>query len=82
VTNAPVRAAPVRAAPARGEMFRMLVFLVAAPKIWLTFQLSLVYMSSGHVEQGLPFAAITLMAVSYFLKGAVEAAEYVRSKIK
>jgi len=63
-------------------MFRMLVFLVAAPKIWLTFQLATVYISTGYVEQGLPFAAIVLMASSYFLKGAAEAVEYVRGRIK
>ena len=56
--------------------------MIAAPKIWLTFQLSLAYMSSGYIEQSLPFVAITLMTVIYFLKGAVEAAEYVRSKIR
>ena len=82
VTSVPAKVAPARAAPARGDMFRMLVFLIAAPKIWLTFQLSLAYMSSGYIEQSLPFVAITLMTVSYFLKGAVEAAEYVRSKIR
>lgn len=63
-------------------MFRMLVFLIAAPKIWLTFQLATVCMSAGQIEQGLPFAAMTFMAVCYFLKGATEAVEYVRGRLK
>lgn len=62
-------------------MFRMLVFLIALPHLMLISWLALVYLSSGQVADGLPFAAISLMCASYFVKGAAETIEYVKSRI-
>lgn len=63
-------------------MFRMLVFLIALPYLMLLSWLGFVYLASGHITEGLPFAAITIMCGSYFLKGACETVDYIRSRIK
>lgn len=63
-------------------MFRMLVFLVSAPLVLLMSKFALVYISSGYLAEGLPFAAVCLMCGSYFVKGAAETIDYVQSKIK
>jgi hypothetical protein len=63
-------------------MFRMLVFLIAAPHLMLISWLALVYLSSGAVADGLPFAAISLMCASYFVRGAAETVEWIRSRIR
>jgi hypothetical protein len=63
-------------------MFKMLVFLIAVPHLTLISWLALVYLSSGRVAEGLPFAAISLMCASYFVKGAAETIELGRSRLK
>jgi hypothetical protein len=63
-------------------MFRMLVFLIAVPHLMLISWLALAHLSSGGVADGLPFAAISLMCASYFVKGAAETIEWVRSRIR
>lgn len=63
-------------------MFKMLVFLIALPHLMLLFWLGAVCLTSGHLTEGLPFAAIGLMCVSYFVKGSCETIEYIRSRIK
>lgn len=63
-------------------MFRMLVFLIAVPHLMLISWLALVHLSSGAVADGLPFAAISLMCASYFVKGAAETVEWIRSRLK
>lgn len=63
-------------------MFRMLVFLLATPLLLLMSKFALIYVSSGYLAEGLPFAAVCLMCGSYFVKGAAETINYVQSKIK
>lgn len=63
-------------------MFRMLVFLLASPYIALISWMGAVYISAGKLEEGLPLAALTLMCVSYFAKGAAETVEWIRSRLK
>lgn len=63
-------------------MFRMLVFLIAAPHLFAMAWLGLIYLSSGYVSEGLPFMAVCLMCCSYFVKGATETIEYIRGRIK
>lgn len=63
-------------------MFKMLVFVVAIQPIMLVAWLAVVYLSSGMVSEGLPFAAVTLMCCSYFFKGVSEAFRILRDKIK
>lgn len=63
-------------------MFKMLVFLVASPLLLLVSKFALLYMSSGYLAEGLPFAAVSLMCLSYFAKGATETIDYVRTRIK
>ena len=63
-------------------MFRMLVFLIAFQPIMLVSWLALVCLSSGDLKEGLPMCAISLMCFSYFIKGAVETGNYVRSFLK
>lgn len=77
-----VRIASATVASARNDMFRMLVFLIASPHLILISWLGLVYLSSGHVAEGLPFAAISLMCVSYFINGATETIGWVKDRIK
>jgi len=60
----------------------MLVFVVAIQPIMLVSGVALEYILSGNISEGLPFAAIALMCLTYFLKGAVEAFGYLKSKIK
>lgn len=62
-------------------MFRMLVFLIATPLLLLISKLALIYVSSGYLAEGLPFAAICVMCASYFFKGAAETVGYIRSRI-
>jgi len=63
-------------------MFKMLVFVVAAQPIMLVSWLALIYLSSGMISEGLPFAAITLMCASYFFGGASEVFKFLKGKIK
>lgn len=63
-------------------MFKMLVFVVAIQPIMLVSWLALVYLSSGMVSEGLPFAAMALMCSSYFVKGAFEVFGFLKNKIK
>jgi len=63
-------------------MFKMLVFILALDPLLIVFYLALVNISSGKVSEGLPYAAISLMSLSYFVKGACEAASYIKSRLK
>lgn len=63
-------------------MFKMLVFLVALEPILLVFYITLNALNSGKVHEGLPYAAICLMCVSYFAKGAVDTFKYVKQFLK
>lgn len=63
-------------------MFRMLVFVVAIQPVMLVSWLALVYLSSGMISEGLPFAAIALMCSSYFVKGATEVFRFLKDKIR
>lgn len=63
-------------------MFRMLVFLIALPQIGLISWLGTVYLSKGCLAEGLPFAALALMCVSYLVKGVAETVEWIRGRIK
>ena len=76
------RTASATAASAANNIFRMLVFLNAIPHLMLISWLALVHLSSGGVAEGLPFAAISLMCASYFIKGAAETVEWIRSRLK
>jgi len=60
----------------------MLVFLIAAPNLLLISWLAIVLVSSGDIAQGLPFASLLLMSVSYFVAGAREAFVYLRGFLK
>lgn len=63
-------------------MFKVLVFLVALEPLILTSWLGLVYISSGKISEGLPFAAISLMCLSYMVKGVAETVSLIRSRLK
>lgn len=63
-------------------MFRMLVFLIALPQIGLISWLGAVYLSKGLLAEALPLLALTLMCVSYLVKGAADTAEWVRGRLK
>lgn len=79
---ASARNASAKAASTVSEMFRMLVFLIASPQILAVSWLGVVCLNSGHMEEGLPLLGICLMCCSYFVKGAAETFEYIRSRIK
>lgn len=63
-------------------MFKMLVFLLASPYVALTSWMGAAYLSAGHLEEGLPLLALSLMCVSYFVKGAAETVEWIRGRLK
>lgn len=63
-------------------MFKMLVFLVAVQPVILAAWLAMALLFSGKISEGLPFAAIALMCVSYFVKGASEVFSFLKSRIK
>ena len=63
-------------------MFKMLLFLVALEPLLMVFYLSLLNISSGKIAEGLPFAAISIMTLSYFARGASETISYVKSLMK
>lgn len=63
-------------------MFKMLVFLIAAPTILQISWLGLVFVSSGDLAGGLPFASIALMSASYLVSGATETSRYLRGLLK
>lgn len=63
-------------------MFRMLVFLIALPQIGLISWLGAVYLSKGCLAEGLPFAALALMCVSYLVKGAADTIAHVKGMLK
>lgn len=63
-------------------MFKMLVFLLALEPLLLTAWIGVSYLASGYVSQSLPFIAISLMCIVYFVRGAVETVNYIRSRIK
>lgn len=41
-----------------------------------------VYLSQGYLSEALPLVALTLMSVSYLTKGALETADYIKSRVK
>jgi len=63
-------------------MFRMLVFLIAAPLLWHMVLLGFVYVSAGNLPEALPFFAAVLMGCSYFVKGAAETFSYLKAFLK
>jgi hypothetical protein len=60
----------------------MLVFLVALEPVLLVFYIALVTLNSGKIHESLPYIAIFLMCVSYFVKGAIETFKYAKQFLK
>lgn len=63
-------------------MFKMLVFLVAAPQVAIMSWLALLLLSSGDFGSGLPLASLVLMSVSYLVSGAGEVFKGVKERIR
>jgi hypothetical protein len=59
-------------------MFKMLVFILALEPLMLTSWLALVYLSSGKISEGLPFAAVAFMCGAYFFRGIAESVDFFR----
>jgi len=77
------RAASAMDAPARrAEMFKILVFLIALPKILAIMWLCFACLHAGQLAAGLPFAALTLMSFSYVVRGWLEVVEEIRTRLK
>lgn len=60
-------------------MIKMLLFIMALEPLMLVSWLSIVYLSSGHFTEGLPFAAISIMCAGCFFKGFIETVDLFRS---
>lgn len=60
----------------------MLVFLIALEPLILCFYIALLSLKTGKIHECLPYFAISLMAVSYFLKGLKETLDKIKKFIK
>jgi hypothetical protein len=81
--SACAKVASARDAPARrAELFKILVFLIALPKIFAIVWLCFACLHAGQLAAGLPFAALALMSFSYVVKGSLEVVEEIRTRLK
>jgi|688.fasta_scaffold100726_5 hypothetical protein len=63
-------------------MFKMLVFILSFEALLTLGWIGLSYLSFGRLVQSLPYLAIVMMCVSYFMKGASETISYIKSHLK
>jgi hypothetical protein len=63
-------------------MFKMLVFLIAAPQVVVMCWFALLLLSAGDFGSGLPLASLALMSFSYLGQGFKETLEHIKAGLK
>jgi hypothetical protein len=63
-------------------MFRILLFIIAAEPVGFVLSIGLSQLFSGKVSESLSSLAISVMCISYFLKGISEVISNIRKLFK